>query len=257
MKKSLLFVVLVLLAFSCTQPQEEQTNGLSDVKSAFWTQLSAENEALYYQGYNLASERIRSYDPEQETLPPAVVLDIDETVLDNSPFTVYRAREGLSYTEDLWNEWCERREAGILPGVLAFTKLADSLGVEVFYISNRLSQLLDATIENMAAYGLPNSDSAHIFLKTSESSKDARRAIIREGYNILLLIGDNLSDFDGIFDDRKLEYGKQTVRDHASDFGTRYIILPNTMYGNWEKAAFPDGVPGEKEVLKVLKGYSH
>jgi len=255
MKKKIVYGVLLLFTISCVQPEEEQSKGLSDVKSAFWTQLAAETEALYIQGYNLASERIRSYDPEQETLPPAVVLDIDETVLDNSPFTVYRAKEGLTYSEDLWNEWCERREAGILPGVLAFTRLADSLGIEVFYISNRLESVLGATIDNMLRYGLPNSDSAHILLKTAGSSKDVRRAKVRESYYIILLIGDNLGDFDGIFDDRSLEYGKEAVREHASDFGTRYIILPNTMYGNWERAAFPDGVPGEKEVLEVLSGY--
>ncbi len=248
----LLFGVIVLV--SCRSESDEETVEMMGVKSLLWYQFSAESEALYIQGYNIASQIVKEYKSKENKLPAAVTLDIDETVLDNSPFNVNMLREGFKYSEKKWAEWCLRREARPLPGALGFVRLADSLGIEVFYISNRAANLMDATIDNLKQYGFPNADSLHLLLKTSGSSKDIRREVIRMDFEIILLIGDNLGDFEGLFDDRSEEYGKKSVREYEKEFGNRFIILPNPIYGSWEKAVFPGGMPGEKEVLEVLRG---
>jgi 5'-nucleotidase (lipoprotein e(P4) family) len=250
----------MLLLIACAGPDRRDAlpaegDKLMGVQALLWYQQAAETEALYLQGYNFAAERARQYAFSEGNLPPAVVLDIDETVLDNSPFNVDLLRKGYSYSEEQWALWCEMREALPLPGALEFTKLSDSLGIEVFYVSNRASGLMDATLDNLKKFGFPNADEEHVLLKTTTSSKDARRAAIRENFNIILLLGDNLGDFDGIFDQRTENFGKAHVQKYSQQFGNSFIMFPNPIYGSWVKGSFPGGMPGEKEVLDRLRGY--
>lgn len=262
-RKSYQFLLLtVFMTVACTGPEQHsqpgpEGNEILGVQSLLWFQQAAETEALYLQGYNVAADRIMEYSNAEGDLPLAVVLDIDETVLDNSPFNVELLRKGYSYSEEKWAEWCELREALPLPGALEFTKLADSLGIAVFYVSNRAAGLLDATLDNMQKYGFPNADEEHVMLKTAASSKDARRSALRKNYKIALLLGDNLDDFDGIFEDRTERYGKSTVQKHREHFGREFIMFPNPFYGSWVRGAFPEGMPGESEVLDQLRGYGH
>lgn len=255
MRQISMFLAALLLLAGCEGGSKEKSNNLMGARALLWVQYSAEAEALYLQGYNIAKEIVRNYHSSDQQLPPAVVLDIDETILDNSPFNVNMLREGFAFSEEKWAEWCERREARPLPGALEFLKLADSLGIEVFYISNRAVSLLAATIDNMAAYDFPNADTAHLLLKSHTSSKDERRAAIRSDHEIILLMGDNLGDFDGVFDNRSVSFGKPEVHAHSNDFGTRFIVFPNPVYGTWERGIFPEGKPGENEILEKLRGY--
>lgn len=254
MQRLLKILLLFMILYGCKQESNE-TFTSTGAQSVLWFQYSAEAEALFIQGYNIASglilENLKNPGHEQQ----AVTLDLDETVLDNSAFQAQLLKENLSYTEEKWEEWCKRREAKALPGALDFTLLADSLGIEVFYVTNRKVSVLGATMENLAALGFPNADSAHILAKTSGSSKDARREMIRQEYEIILLIGDNLGDFDGIFDDRSENYGKEAVENFRKEFGKKFIMLPNPMYGTWVKGVFPQGIPGKNEVVSVLEGY--
>jgi len=248
---------IIFFTSSCNQHPggDQEADDLMGVQAIFWTQYSAEAEALYYQGYNIASNLIMDYERGASGVPPAVILDIDETVLDNSPFNVHLLRQGENYSDKLWAEWCMRVEAQPLPGSVEFTQLADSLGIEVFYISNRQAQLMEVTLQNLKKYGFPFADTAHVLLKTKTSSKDLRRERVRRDHQIILLAGDNLGDFDGIFDDRGDSYGKGDVKDFRESFGTRFIVFPNPMYGRWQRAVFPDGVPAVPDVLKELRGY--
>lgn len=254
-QSSMFFAALLLVVVGCTDGPKENCKNLMGAQALLWTQYSAEAEALYLQGYHIAEDIVRNYHPSDHQLPPAVVLDIDETVLDNSPFNVNMLQEGFDYSEERWAEWCERREATPLPGAIEFLYLADSLGIEVFYVSNRAGSLMEATIDNMVEYGFPNADTSHLLLKSQTSSKDERRAVIRTDFEIILLLGDNLGDFDGIFDDRSVNDGKQAVHAHSNDFGTRFIIFPNPVYGTWLRGVFPEGKPGEDEILGKLRGY--
>jgi len=250
---------LLLLFFigllGCNRPvhDEDQTYLL---QSTLWYQHSAEMAALYHQAFNWATIVVKESSKEKSGKPLAVVLDIDETILDNSPSTGYQIIENVPFSESLWENWCNKMEAEPLPGSVAFTQYADNLGVEVFYISNRVGNLSDCTIANLIKHGFPNADTVHILLKHETSSKDLRREKIEENYEIILYIGDNLGDFAGSFDNRTNGIAKKLVEDRSELFGSKYIILPNPMYGSWEKELIPgDGTPFEnrKSALKTFQ----
>ena len=228
------------------------------ILATLWYQQSAEMKALYYQCYGNAetalSENLAWSD---KTKPAAVVLDIDETVLDNSPYQAWQVHENKPFTDQDWTRWVNMAQAEPLPGALEFTRYADSLGVEVFYVSNRTVTEMAPTIANLAACGFPDADTTHLLLKQSGSSKIERRALIEKDYEILLLIGDNLADHSGAYEHRGPDLGFATVEADKELFGTRYIILPNPMYGNWltEIMRQSEGTTTREKLLKMLRGF--
>jgi len=207
--------------------------------TVLWFQRSAEMQALYYQGYNIAKSALSEMvSKSNKALLKAVIMDIDETVLDNSPVEAYQVINNVSFSDSLWNRWVGLCSAEPLPGALDFTRFAESKGVEIFYVSNRsASTSLGASIKNLSEKGFPFADSIHVVLKTDESSKEKRRLAIAGKYDILLLMGDNLADLDIAFDKRGDDLGFNAVVSNIEKFGTRFIVFPNPMYGPWINAA--------------------
>jgi 5'-nucleotidase (lipoprotein e(P4) family) len=208
------------------------------VAGTLFTQQAAEYRALCFQAYNLAEMRlldILKSNPEK----PAVILDLDETVLDNSAFTAWQITSDTPFSEDDWAIWTEIAVAPEVPGATRFLKFADSLGVTLFYVSNRDSSALQRTIENMQNLGIPQLGEEHFMLKTTTSGKESRRQAVRDaGHNIVMLIGDNLGDFHHRWDKQQNLIRKHWVDSLYSEFGQNFIVLPNTLYGTWEGAIY-------------------
>jgi len=213
-------------------------------------QTSAEYVACCLQTYAWASERLRqrlaALPPSER--PPAVVLDLDETVLDNAGFQSFLDREGKSYEKALWDRW-EREfptETRLIPGAKGFIEEAERAGVTVVYISNRTNY--EATVAALRHNGLSVEGIAdRLLLRTDTADKTARRKAVEERYRVLLYIGDNLRDFSEIFvtpelapdateDARRQALAKRrmAVEQHAYRFGTDWFILPNPVYGEWQ-----------------------
>ena len=241
----IVLMILILSAHSCKHDKSTSFPGDQDhlIMSVLWFQKSAEMRALFLQGYNVASVRLKELAAlPGDGKPRAVVADLDETVLDNSPFEAWQISTGKGFTDENWKMWTDRAEALPLPGALDFFRLADSLGVEVFYVSNRsVDDAFDSTLQNLRKYGFPFADSAHLMLKTNTSSKVPRRSEIMATHDIILLLGDNLSDLDGLFESRGADYGFGTVDSLVNLFGNRYIVFPNPMYGSWVNPAQSEG----------------
>lgn len=243
MKRFLFLFTVSLLFFSCAEKQIEQKNtvieqNISDnlLNAVAWFQQSAESKACYLQAFNLAKNQLLLNIKNSSTnLPKAVIVDIDETMLDNSPFEGYLIKNDLEFSKDLWNQWVQLSAAEALPGAKDFSLFAQQNNVDVFYISNRSVDNLHPTLMNLQQKGFAFADSSHVLLKSTTSDKSERRAIVAENFEIILLIGDNLRDFDEIFKQRETDFGKNLVSDNANLFGTKYIILPNPMYGEWKK----------------------
>ena len=204
--------------------------------SALWFQRSAEARALYYQGYNLAAQRVRlALDTLPAQIRKAVITDIDETVLDNSASEGKNIKDGLGFSSERWKAWTDARQATPLPGSLEFARFLEEAGVELFYISNRSVDELEATIDNLKKFGYPFADEKHVLLKSVSSDKTDRRQLVSENFSILLLLGDNLNDFTEVFGNRSENYGFDQTDLLQSEFGKRFIVFPNPMYGTWTK----------------------
>jgi len=262
MKKIILFAIIPLIASCAVRKAETIVNPENQdqlLLSVLWFQKSAEMQALYFQGYNVAQKSLaEKLENPINDKPKAVVLDIDETVLDNSPSEVYLIENNVPYSDEIWKKWVKIASAKACPGALEFTKFAESKGVTVFYVTNRdIPDELDPTVVNLQKLGFPYADKMHLMLREGVSSKEIRRSIISEKYDILVLIGDNLSDFDSIFDKRGTDLGFGAVTEIEEKFGTDFIILPNPMYGPWIKAAIKDaeGATTRDKILNTLEGF--
>jgi 5'-nucleotidase (lipoprotein e(P4) family) len=206
--------------------------------AALWQQKAAEYKALCFQAYNIAAIRLDESLRQQHNKPLAIVTDIDETILDNSPYTVHTALKGEGYTEKTWFEWTDKAAADTIPGALSFLQYAASKGVQVFYITNRVERERIATLRNLQHWHFPDADDAHLLMKTTTSGKESRRLQVAQTHEIILLMGDNLSDFAAIFDKQPVDKREQVTQQSAADFGNRFIVLPNPMYGDWLPAMF-------------------
>jgi|LZCG01.1.fsa_nt_gb 5'-nucleotidase (lipoprotein e(P4) family) len=206
------------------------------LQATLYHQTAGEYWALAYQAFQTAQLQLdKMLQHEEIAKPLAVVVDIDETVLDNSPFEAKSILNNATYPE-YWAEWCQKGAAKPIPGALDFLNNAANKGVEVFYISNRHDSLRIPTVKNLKNAGFPFADKGHVLLKTTTSDKSARRTIVAEKYEIALLIGDNLGDFSQLFQKKSVEERKVLVDNYREQFGRKFIILPNAMYGEWEGA---------------------
>ena len=243
MKKITLGVLVLLTACSTTrqaattrvnEPGNTVING--KIFATIFQQKAAEYRALCYQAYNMARLRLDAELQNTSGKPKALVTDIDETVLDNSPQQASDILHHTTYTEKSWKDWTSKATAEALAGAVAFFQYADKMGVQCFYVSNRRPEERDASIRNLLNTGFPQADTVHVMMKDTTSDKEPRRSKINQQFTIALLIGDNLNDFDKMFYKQSSYTRCNLVRDNSNLFGDIFIILPNAMYGDWESA---------------------
>ncbi len=231
-----------MMVFNSANAQQASGSSITNngkTWALLYQQRAAEYKALCFQAYNLAKLRLDAALKHRHKKPLAIVTDIDETVLDNSPYDAARAVSNLDFDLNLWKQWTAKGIADTVPGAPSFFKYAASKEVKVFYITNRDEDERDGTIKNLKLYNLPNADNAHLFLKDKVSSKEARRQQVLKKYEIVLLCGDNLPDFDAIYDNKPAEESRNAATQKLKkQFGNKYIVIPNIAYGDFENAFF-------------------
>lgn len=239
----MLGVVLALVAGGCAArapvagPGEGAGTGAAVLPSSIhWTRASAEHRAIFLQTYAWAGERVRALATQRAAGTWAVVLDADETVIDNSTYQRERAERGLGFSPDSWAAWVARREATALPGAAAFLRLVRELGGLAVIVTNRTQSECADTRANLEALTL--AVDAVLCRPPDTSDKNPRFEALERGtaapglppLEIVLWIGDNIQDFP------ELGQGVRFAADSAfAMFGTRYVLLPNPMYGSWER----------------------
>lgn len=176
-----------------------------------------------------------------EDLPPAIIVDADETLIDNSPFQARAIRDNQPFELQRWEAWTNERRARALPGALEFARHAAERGVTVFYVTNRGHEKEhDATADNLRALGFPVSENLDNLLllgdpRAPAREKGERRKWVGERYRVLLMLGDNLGDFiDGVSADADTR--ARRAAPYAQWWGKRWFMLPNPAYGSWESA---------------------
>ncbi len=207
---------------------------------------SAEEYRLYQQCYELAKLRLDANLARSHELPAAVIVDIDETVLDNSPFQITNVAKGRTYTQATWTAWTQMASAKALPGAIDFLNYATGKPCAIYYISNRNSTEKNATVKNLYELGFPMADDAHVLCMEGTTDKTDRRAFVRKEHYVALLVGDQLRDFDERFKDRTTDFGRNNVEAMHDTLSRYFIMLPNPMYGTWL-----DAISGKADSLKL------
>ena len=266
----------VVLATGCAQKTEEkkeenksgdnkitltydQLRSRENTMGSLWYQNAAEVDALYQQGYNVATNKLKELLKQPTDKPYSIVLDIDETVLSNIPFQVKMIKDGTAFNPKLWDEWVQKAEATPVAGAKEFLQFADKNKVQIYYISDRTDAQVDATIKNLEAQGLPVQGRDHLmFKKEGDKSKEGRRQEVLKHTNLVMLFEDNLVDF-AEFSTKSEEDRDKMFEQLKAEFGDKFIIFPNPMYGSWESAVYKgekkDGKGQSEARLNALKGY--
>jgi acid phosphatase len=242
-----LVITSIVMLVGCGQTPERITPH-EMLNSTLWQQTSAEYIGVTTQTYRLAQTNLdqaladTSWTAALEQtgdysgLPPAIMLDIDETVLDNGPYEARIIKKLGSYSPSSFTEWCQHENAPLVPGVRTFLEHAIAQNVAVFYYSARREKLRACTSRNMHELGLPLPDDSRLLLH-NDTNKSRYREMVAKHYRILLLIGDNLEDFvSGSKSDPASR--RQLALEHADRWGRQWIVLPNSIYGHWEASMY-------------------
>ena len=261
-------------SMSAPAPTLPATPADDNLNAVVWTQKSIEHDLIFTQTYRDAQSRLLAAleDKRWDALPPndrvrpaqglkpAVVMDVDETVLDNSPYQARVIKSGGEFNEADWAAWCKEARARALPGVVDFAKFATAHGITVLYVTNRAKDLDAATLDNLRKVGMPVADPSVFyglgtFVEGCEqigSEKGCRRQLISRTYRVLMQFGDQLGDFVTVLANTTAGQEK-AMSSHLAWIGTRWFVLPNPTYGAWEPALFNNDWTAPREQRRAAK----
>ena len=227
MKKLLYACFLLGVAVSCTHEYSRKDH------SMYWQKHSAEYHALCIQAYNIAKAKVDATLAIPSEKPLAIIADIDETVLNNLPYNEMLIDSSLSFTQKTWSHWVNKQVATPIPGALEFFNYVDSQDVEIVYLSNRRVENYAPTKANLISAGFPFYEDTQMLLRDKDGNKESRRNKLSD-YNIVLLLGDNLADFEQGFYKQPNENRIAHVDSLRHLFGDKFVVFPNLIYGTWE-----------------------
>ncbi|WP_426690395.1 5'-nucleotidase, lipoprotein e(P4) family [Rhodanobacter ginsengiterrae] len=251
-----------------------QAGANDNLNAVAWSQDAIEHDLIFVQTYRDAQSRLLAalHDSRWDALgrndrttplhglKPAVILDIDETVLDNSPFAARMVQGNREYNEAEWAAWCREGIARALPGAVEFTRFAASHGIAVIYISNRAKDLDQATLANLRKAGLPVAGPQSFLglgivvdgCEQAGTEKGCRRQLVAQHYRVLMQFGDQIGDFVDV-SLNTLDGRRRAVADYLPWIGTRWFVLPNPTYGSWEPALFDNDWSAAPELRRQKK----
>ena len=255
--KSLRQIFLYCIIFFTNTPFADEIDNSYQKQSllaVLFKRTSAEYKANTFQIYTSAKNNIdkaladkswtalKNQLKDYQNLPPAIILDIDETVLDNSEHQVRSIKNGTNYPIG-WKEWVSEESAGALPGVKEFLSYANTKGIKIFYVTNRTHDLEEYTRNNIKSLGLPFDNDMDVLLMKNEkgwgSDKTSRRDLIRKDFRVIQIFGDQLDDFIPLTESAKSVNERKILIDKYADmWGEKWYMLINPMYGEWEEALY-------------------
>jgi 5'-nucleotidase (lipoprotein e(P4) family) len=255
--KKILFLIASFILTQIANSQDSsqsltkiQTESLLKELPVLWQQTASEYRALCYQAFNIANLRLNEIPKRRlKKQKIAIITDLDETILDNSYHEAKLIIENQVNSNESWKDCTSKSTATAVPGSVVFLQAAHQRGITIFYISNRDTGDVANTLINLKKLQLPDADTSHMLFLSNTSSKETRRQIVMKDYNVVMLLGDNLNDFTQVFE-------KKTVADRLietdktkEDWGKKFIVLPNSTYGEWENAIYDY----EKKLTPVQK----
>ena len=220
--------------------QKQQYQAETETMGLLWMRTSAEYRALAYQGYNVAMNAVKMAvtDPSHQRKPLAIVLDADETVVDNTKLMGESIVNGNGrFDAPWWRQAVHQGKSQAMPGAVEFLNEVHKQGVEIFYVSNRYAPVnLDVTIQNFKELGFPSVDKDHVLLFEKDSDKQPRFDMIAKKYYVVVYMGDNAGDFPIGTKGKTLAERNSIIDGYKEDFGTTFVVFPNPAYGSWVSA---------------------
>ncbi|MCH8327726.1 MAG: acid phosphatase [Candidatus Marinimicrobia bacterium] len=261
--KGILSTLGLLVAFQGCGGQ--QSPAYTQLDGTLWMQQSAEYWSITTQTYRAARQQLdralgdRKWTAALEQsgdygqLPPAVILDVDDTVLESTTYTAQRLLAGDNYTYDTWKVYIEEHGSRPIPGALEFCLYAASKGVSIFYVTNNREELTRPIAAALRSHGFPVADDdSNVLTRTAERDKSARRELVAAGHRVLLLLGDDGNDFAPDLGNGTRDERAAAARKHADRWGRSWFVLPNPMYGSWQSALYSDAAPeGMQETVEA------
>lgn len=246
-----ILVVSALLAGCAAVPPDERLH------STLWVQTSAEYQVSAHQVYSLATERLRqsvadfpntelALGTTDDVRPLAIIVDVDETILENSGHTARGILARKGYSRESWRVWVQESAAPPVPGAIGYLQAAAAMDITIFYVTNREHDLEEATRRNLAALGCPIRSDIDVLLTRGERpewtrDKTIRREFVARRYAVIQLVGDDLRDFVSIPAGATDEDRVKLAESYSGRWGMVWFLLPNPIYGTWEQALMPDG----------------
>lgn len=257
MNNSWLLLCAFVLSVGCANSRDTHER----LHAVLWIQTSAEYGILAQQQYRAAQLALdKALDSRDATwsaaveqgnsftdLPPAVILDLDETVLDNTPFEASLILARSPIDREKIRRWVAKAEAPAIPGAVEFISHAQDRGVTVFFVTNRYAAEEPDTRKNLEKLSIALPSDSDTVLTTGEQphnwplDKEARRRFVSQKYRILLLIGDDLADFVSV-GQNEISYRRKLGQQYADKWGKVWFLIPNPIYGSWELALYPKGL---------------
>ena len=238
---------VVLAAKASTAPKQVEVSATvkrdlsqREMFALLWMRTSAEYRALCYQGYHAATQAIDEAiaGKKADSKPLAIILDCDETVVDNSRGLAASALQGNSYYDaPFWRAFCKSGKSEAMPGAKDFLQSVNKKGVEIFYVTGRAAKhSAKESAANFKKLGFPSIDDKHLLMYTTDSNKQPRFDAVNKDYNVILYMGDNLGDFPLPSKGKNIAERAALIDQNKNDFGTKYIMFPNPVYGSWVSA---------------------
>ena len=236
-----------------------------------WSTASAEYDVIARQVYYQAERQLHylirnkglSAALEQNQgfrhLPPAVIIDVDDTILSNGELHYRLLAKGEPFNGEVWKGWVNESRAVAISGSKEYVKAVSAQGIKVFYVSNRNNALREGTIRNLRQLGFPISEGGKELLMLRQQDdwgwdKTTRRAYVAQNYRVIQVIGDGLGDFMGGTSSMNLAEQREASAKHMSYWGERWFMLPNPVYGDWEAAIEKGGnmkLPRQKDSIRA------
>ena len=249
-----LLIALITTEMIVAEDTKKDVRDLKEqnIMSVLYQQTAAERLAGSLQTFRSAKQALDNAlaDPSWSALPgqdiqgkkPAIIVDVDETVLDNTAYEARMILDGTKYPEG-WVSWGKEAAATEVPGAKDFLNYAAAKGVTIFYVTNRVVELKEATKKNLTKLGIHWDQTKETVLMRGEnnwdSDKGPRRTLVGNEYRVLLMAGDNLGDFVDAKDNNLSPSNRANiVKDYADYWGVKWFMLQNIAYGDWEGALY-------------------
>lgn len=264
-KSNLLGRFLVCALLTATSMLAQAQDGASDdndiennlMMAMAWRQTAAEYRALYHQGFNLARLRIEMAlaTSREDSRPLAIITDVDETVLLANDYWGYLIEQGQDFFDDAsWDRWVAQNRGVASPGALNFLNFCVANDVEIFYVTNRDQgdNTVELALANLNAVGFPSVDSAHLRVLRESSNKELVQQEIRESFDVVVLLGDNLNDFARRYYSTDVDQRLGLMEEDRNRYGRDYILFPNPTDGHWIRAIFGESEPPASDANRAI-----